>query len=264
MPILQSYLYISCLLTICISIKGCVTTADTQRSSLQILPESQMIKMGEKSFADLKMRTPISKDARLREVIERVGRNIASASGKNYQWEFVLFDDSKTVNAFCLPGGKIGVYTGILKVAKSEAGLAAVLGHEVAHATLGHGNERVSQGILASTGLAAAEAVLGKSENKGAIMAGLGLGAQFGVLLPYSRSHESEADHVGAMYMAKAGYDPREASELWLRMSENGAKMPEFVSTHPDSIRRAQTLKKNQSQYLKIFESSVKKPNSNL
>jgi len=242
----------------------CVTTSETNRSSLQILSESQMVKMGEQSFSDLKGKTRISSQTRLKAIVQKVGQNIARASGKNYHWEFELFDEPQTVNAFCLPGGKIGVYSGILKVAKNEAGLAAVLGHEVAHATLGHGNERVSQGIITSAGLAAADAALGNSETKSTIMAGLGLGAQFGILLPYSRSHESEADHVGAIYMARAGYDPKEAVELWLRMSENGGRVPEFMSTHPDSRRRSEVLKKRMTEYLEIFQVSAKQSNSML
>ncbi len=229
-------------------------------SGVRLLSESQMNKMGEQSYQSIKSKTKISSDLVMKEKIQRIGRRIAQASGKNYNWEFELFDEPKTVNAFCLPGGKIGVYTGIIPIAKNEAGLAAVLGHEVAHATLSHGNERVSQGLIASIGFAAIEAVLGDSRNRDVILGGLGIGAQFGILLPFSRNHESAADRVGTQYMAKAGYDPREAQELWKRMAGTGGKGPEFMSTHPDPLRRAKALEQNLSEFLPIYQVSEKQP----
>ncbi|MEI8027404.1 MAG: M48 family metallopeptidase [Pseudomonadota bacterium] len=229
-------------------------------SGVRLLSESQMNEMGEQSYLSIKSKTKISSDLVMKEKILRIGRRIAKASGKNYNWEFELFDEPKTVNAFCLPGGKIGVYTGIIPIAKNEAGLAAALGHEVAHAPLSHGNERVSQGLIASIGFAAIEAVLGDSRNRDVILGGLGIGAQFGILLPFSRSHESAADQVGTQYMAKAGYDPREAKELWIRMAGTGGKVPEFMSTHPDPLRRAKVLEQNLSEFLPMYQVSEKQP----
>ena len=227
-------------------------------SGLRLLSESQMNKMGQESFLDIKRKTKISKDRDLKQKIQRIGGRIARASGKAYDWEFELFDEPKTVNAFCLPGGKIGVYTGIIPVAKNEAGLAAILGHEIAHATLSHGNERVSQGLIASIGLAAVEAVLGDSQNRNLILGGLGIGSQFGILLPFSRSHESAADRVGTEYMALAGYDPREAPNLWIRMAGEGGRQPEFLSTHPDPIKRSKALEQNLGSFLPLYERSEK------
>lgn len=235
-----------------------------EASGIHLLSEAQMNQMGEQNYQSIKSKTKISKDLILKEKIQRIGRRIAKASGKNYNWEFELFDEPKTVNAFCLPGGKIGVYTGIIPIAKNEAGLAAVLGHEVAHATLGHGNERVSQGLITSIGFAAMEAVLGDSQNRDVILGGLGIGAQFGILLPFSRGHESAADRVGTQYMAKAGYDPREAKDLWMRMAATGGKVPEFMSTHPDPLRRAKALEQNLSEFLPLYQVSENQPSKPL
>ncbi|MEN9825224.1 MAG: hypothetical protein RI953_969, partial [Pseudomonadota bacterium] len=215
----------------------CVSTPVTGRMSLQLLPERQMTAMGVQAYKDMKSKTPVSKKPDQKAMIERIGRRIALASGKNYEWEFEVFDEPKTVNAFCLPGGKIAFYTGIFSVAANEAGIAAIMGHEVAHAVAGHGNERISQTLIVQLGLKAADVSLSDSRYKKAIFAGLALGAQFGILLPYSRSHESEADLIGLKYMAQAGFDPAEAPLLWDRMANSGAgRTPEFMSTHPDPV----------------------------
>ena len=239
---------------------GSSSDDSTSASRVRLLSESEMNKMGEQSYLDIRRKTKISNDHLMKDKIVRIGKRIAQASGKNYKWEFELFDEPKTINAFCLPGGKIGVYTGIIPVAKNEAGLAAVLGHEVAHATLSHGNERVSQGLIASIGFAAIQAVLGDSRHRDVILGGLGIGAQFGILLPFSRSHESEADRVGTQYMAKAGYDPREAKELWVRMAGTGGKTPEFMSTHPDPLKRSKALEQNLSEFLPLYQVAEKQP----
>ncbi len=241
---------------------ACVTTPVTKRKQIRLLPESQMNAMGVQAYGEMLSKEKLSTNKRWNEMVARVGRNIAAASGKNYQWEVKLIDDPKTVNAFCLPGGKIAVYTGILPVAKNEAGLAAVMGHEVAHAVLQHGNERVSQGILAQAGLTLTAISLKDSKYRDIIVGGLGVGTQFGVMLPFSRKHESEADRVGVEYMAKAGYDPRESVELWKRMAAlGGGSVPEVVSTHPDPMRRAGDLNKLQPELANIYATSNKKLN---
>ena len=186
-----------------------------------------------------------------------IGKRIAKASGASYDWEFTLIE-SKNVNAFCLPGGKIGVYTGILKIAKTNAGLAAIMGHEVAHATARHSNERVSQQLLFAGGVMALGTAMKDNNKKNLIMAAIGLGAQFGVLLPYSRKQESEADTIGLKYMARAGYDPREASELWIRMAGLGKSPPEWLSTHPDPKRRAAQLRDEARTVNDIYNRSQK------
>ena len=179
-------------------------------------------------------------------MVERVGRRLAAvAPARGFEWEFVLLE-SDTPNAFCLPGGKVAIYTGILPYCQNEAGLAAVMGHEIGHAIARHGGERMSQGILAGTATLALDLYLkerGVEPTEQALwMGAFALGSQLGVLLPYSRKHELEADYLGLMYMAKAGYDPREAPKFWQRFATLSRGQPEFLSTHPEPGRRAKDL----------------------
>ena len=184
------------------------------------------------------------------ELVKRVAARLAAATGpaaKTFHWEVTLVDNPQ-INAFCLPGGKIVVYTGILPVARTEAGLATVMGHEMAHATLRHGSERLLQQKATQTLLTGVQTSLGDMsyEQQRAIMGAIGAGAQYGVLLPFSREHESEADKIGLFYLARAGYDPRESVEFWQRMSEAtaGSGQPlEFMSTHPSDATRITQLK---------------------
>jgi predicted Zn-dependent protease len=183
-------------------------------------------------------------------MVQRVGARIAEASGRDYDWEFRLLDAPDVVNAFCLPGGKVAVYSGILPITRNEDGLAAVVGHEVAHATAEHGKERMSQQYIAQGVFVAADIALDNwtelgDESRADWMAALGLGAQVGVLLPYSRTHESEADEIGLRFAVRAGYDPNEAPKLWERMAERAGdeRPPELMSTHPDPLRRAARLR---------------------
>ena len=177
----------------------------------------------------------------------RVGKRIAEAANRpDYRWEFVVFQD-ETPNAFCLPGGKVGIFTGILKYTKDEAGLATVISHEVAHALVRHAGERMSQGMMAQLGsLGLGAALAGQSPYvASAAQQAYGLGANVGVLLPYSRKQETEADEVGLILMAKAGYDPQAAVAFWQRMVEGSkgkGKPPEFLSTHPADQRRIQDI----------------------
>ncbi|MFZ9520458.1 MAG: M48 family metallopeptidase [Silvanigrellaceae bacterium] len=250
---------------LCVVIVQCVTTPVTGRRSLQLLPEGQMNAMGIQAYKEMKSKTPPSQKPEHKAMVERIGRLIAQASGKNYAWEFEVFDEKKTVNAFCLPGGKIAFYTGIFPVAANEAGIAAIMGHEVAHAVAGHGNERISQTLIVQLGLSAADVTLADSRFKKAIFAGLALGAQFGILLPYSRAHESEADLIGLRYMAEAGFDPAEAPLLWDRMGKSGAgRVPEFMSTHPDPANRAAKLRAAIPSVLEAYGRSSKQPNNPL
>lgn len=243
----------------------CVSTPVTQRMSLQLIPEAQMNRMGEQAYSEMRAKTPKSNNAAIREVINRVGQRIADASGKKYSWEFEVFDEAKTVNAFCLPGGKIAFYTGILPIAQNEAGLAAIMGHEVAHAVAGHGNERISQSLIVQMGLTAADVSLRDSRYKKLIYGGLALGVQFGVLLPYSRSHETEADIIGLRYMAQAGYEPAESVSLWERMGRaGGGRMPEFMSTHPNPENRAAKLKSAIPEVLALYNASERQPSKPL
>ncbi|MEY4672239.1 MAG: hypothetical protein RL148_23 [Planctomycetota bacterium] len=186
------------------------------------------------------------------QMVQRIGRRIADASGKgsdpNYQWEFKLFDSKETVNAFCLPGGKVAVFTGLLDVTQNEDALAVVVGHEVAHATERHGGERMSREGMLQVGLAIAAVGLAASDldddQKILAIGLLGAGATLGVTLPWGRSEETEADEVGLRYAIRAGYDPWEAPKLWERMAaQGGGGMPEWLSTHPDPSNRAENLR---------------------
>ena len=242
------YFLTSLLVGLMLSLVGCQTVPQTGRSALHLVPSEQLASMAAAQFGQLKQDTPISTDPTYNAIARRVGERIAYVAAPdmpNAQWEFVVFDDDEQINAFAMPGGKVAVYTGIFKVVKSDADLAVVMGHEVAHVAAGHGNERISQQVLAAGGALALQ--MGTrdldSSDRQLIMAAYGAGATIGVMLPYSRYHESEADEIGLIYAAKAGYDPRAALGFWERMEaqKNGAP-PEFLSTHPSGSTRIRKL----------------------
>jgi metalloendopeptidase OMA1, mitochondrial len=226
---------------------ACTTVPVTGRSQLLLLSDSAEQKMGLDAYQEVLKKSKVSTDPELNAQVTRVGRRIAEVTGKtDYQWEFKVFDD-KQANAFCLPGGKVVVYTGILPITRDDAGLAAVIGHEIAHAIARHGGERVSQQVLVQTGLAATQVALASREpaTTQLVTAALGAGASVGVLLPWSRSQESEADYMGLVYMAKAGYHPSAARDLWVRMAEASKgreRPPEFLSTHPSEATRIKQI----------------------
>lgn len=227
---------------------ACETVPVTGRSQLILLSEPAEIQMGVQAYQQILAKERISTDPNPNALVQRVGRRIAAATGRDdYQWEFKVIKNDKMVNAFALPGGKVAVYTGILPVARDEAGLAAVMGHEVAHAIARHGGERVSQNLLVQTGLAVVMAALSQNDPATTrnVAALLGAGLTVGVILPFSRAQESEADRLGLIYMAKAGYDPRAARDLWVRMgqaSKGRGKPPEFLSTHPANETRIRQI----------------------
>ena len=184
-------------------------------------------------------------------MVQRLGERIAVASGKNYDWQFRLLEAPQVANAFALPGGKVAIYSGLLPIAQGEDALAAVVGHEVAHVTAQHGNERVSTNMAAETGIALLGAAASNyegmdAEDRALLIGALGMGTQYGVLMPFSRLHESEADEIGLRYLVRAGYDPNAAPEFWERMAamSGGSRQPEWLSTHPDPLRRAEELRK--------------------
>lgn len=229
---------------------GCNTVPVTGRQQLNIMSEGEEMQLGLTSFDELKKQTPISTDAAANALVKRVGERIAAVAGKdmpNAQWEFVVFE-SKEANAFCLPGGKVGVYTGILPITKDEAGLATVLGHEIAHAVARHGGERMSEAMLLQTGGSLLGLGLQATDPRWQAVAQLayGVGSQVGVELPHSRKQESEADHIGLIYMAQAGYPPEAAVEFWKRFSafnqQQGDNTPEFLRTHPLDATRIRQL----------------------
>jgi predicted Zn-dependent protease len=232
---------------------GCTTAPFTGRSQLMLVSESQELGLGEEAYRHELRNSVVSHDAEALRIVRKVGERIARAANKpDYKWEFTVINDPEMVNAFALPGGKVAVYTGIFSPARDEAGLAVVLGHEVAHALLRHPGERISQAQLVGIGLAAA----GATGVNPQILQALGLGASVGVILPFGRSQESEADRVGLTLMAKAGYDPRVSLEVWERMEkkESGrGSPPEFLSTHPGYETRTQQLRSFMSEALAYY-----------
>ncbi|MGR5209581.1 M48 family metallopeptidase [Vibrio sp. WZ-1] len=224
------------------------SASPTGRNQILMFSDQEMSSLGANSFEQMKKEIPISKDKKTNAYVQCVAKHITDTIPPQAgfkDWEVVVFD-SDQVNAFALPGGKIGVYTGLLKVAKNQDQLATVIGHEVAHVLADHSNERLSQSQLANAGLSLANVAIGASEYKQyqqATMAALGLGVQYGVMLPYGRTQESEADVVGLGYMAKAGFNPNQSIDLWKNMSKAGGEQPpEFFSTHPSHSTRIKDL----------------------
>ena len=240
-----------------LALAACATNPYTERSQLLLVSESQEIQLGAQAYEQV-LKDPkvkISRDPREVEPVKRVAARIIEAAkhskyaeaARQFDWEVSVIKDDKTLNAFALPGGKIAVYTGIFPVAKNEAGLAAIMGHEVVHALARHGAERMSQGQLAQVGLTIADVLIGANASNPVsaqlMMAALGLGVNVGVMLPFSRSHESEADYVGLLLAAQAGYDPHESVHVWERMGQlSKGQPPEFLSTHPGHDTRIKQL----------------------
>jgi predicted Zn-dependent protease len=251
-------------LTATLGLTGCAVSPTGERTLL-LNSSTQMNELGSQSFEQMKEKIPIETDARTNRYVECVSDAIVMQVPRKYgyapqDWELVVFKD-KAVNAFALPGGKIGVYTGMLQVANTQHQLASVIGHEVAHVLAQHSNARMSQqqltqlGIMA-TSIALADRVDSKTQ-QAAVMA-LGLGAQYGILLPYSRKHESEADMLGQELMAQAGFDPREAVTLWQKMAQKGgAAPPELLSTHPAPGTRIRQLDGQVSQYMPLYQQAL-------
>ncbi|MDH4300531.1 MAG: M48 family metallopeptidase [Nitrospira sp.] len=269
-----------CVLTVAVSLVGCETNPYTGRKQLLMTSVNQEMQMGAQAYDQVKSdpNMRLSQDPREIEPVKRVAARIVEAAkrskysemAKQFQWEVTVIKDDKTANAFALPGGKMAVYTGIFPVAKTEAGLAAVMGHEVVHALARHGAERMSQGQVANVGLQVVGAAIGMSGGNPmlgqATMAALGLGAQVGVLLPFSRKHESEADYVGILLAADAGYDPCESVALWERMAQlsTGGGPAEFLSTHPSHDTRIDQLKEWMPEALAIYQKRAKMPTTPL
>lgn len=228
---------------------GCSTVPVTGRRQLNLVSADEEMQLGLTSFNEMKKEVPVSKDPAANALLQKVGKKIAAVAGPdmpNAQWEFVVFE-SKEANAFCLPGGKVGVYTGILPFTKDEAGLATVIGHEVAHAVAHHGGERISQATAVQAGGQLAGALSSGTQPLTQQAVGLvyGLGSQLGYVLPHSRKQESEADHIGLIYMARAGYNPAAAIDFWQRFSAQSSDSgPWFLRTHPVNETRIADLKK--------------------
>lgn len=250
---------------------ACSKVPITNRKQLNMLPETQLMSMSLSNYRSfLSQNPPVSTSDAEAQLVQRVGKNIAGAVErfmrekgqshriKGYKWEFNLVND-KTVNAWCMPGGKVVVYSGLLPVAKDETGLAVVMGHEVAHAIARHGNERMSQQLLVQlggVGLAVATSQQ-PQQTQDIFMQSYGVGSTLGIL-KYSRTHESEADKMGLIFMAMAGYNPAEATAFWERMSKQGGggKPPELLSTHPSDETRIKDIKAFLPQAMKYYKAT--------
>jgi len=248
---------------------GCTEVPITGRRQLNLVPESLVTSMSIQEYQQFLSQSKVSTDAKVNDQVRRVATKIEQAveefekthGEKNrfagYKWEFNVVED-KQINAFAMPGGKVVVYTGILPVTRNDAGLAAVLGHEIAHVFAEHGSERMSQALLVQMGGMGLDVALQKQpeQTRSLFNAAYGLGSQVGVLLPFSRVQESEADRLGLIFMAMAGYDPHEAVGFWQRMSaasKGRAKPPEFLSTHPADATRIKNLENLVPEAMKYF-----------
>lgn len=242
-------------------IHACSRVPITDRKQVSLLPETELVAMSLAAYNDFLDTSEVLKSGKNVDLVNTVAGNISKSVEKimkeqgyadrlsDFQWEFHVVE-SDQINAWCMPGGKVVVYTGILPVTKDANGLAVVLGHEIAHAVARHGNERMSQQLVAYTGFTALDIALSNKpqQTRDLLLTAVGVGATVGVLLPFSRAQESEADRLGLIFMADAGYNPNEAVGFWQRMSQNGgAEIPEFLSTHPSDETRINNI---QNEYL--------------
>lgn len=253
-------------------VASCAEVPITHRHSLHLVPDSELLTLSYQQYEQVLQKSRLSQDPQKVAVVRRVGTRIARAAEtflreagqgdtiKNYHWEFNLIEDEKTVNAWVMPGGRAAVYSGILRYTQDDTGLAVVLGHEVGHAIAGHGNERMSQGLLAQLGGMALAVALSQQPQvaQSLFMTAYGAGTSVGFLLPYSRLQESEADHIGLILMARAGYDPRQAIPFWERMAhqEGRQQPPEFLSTHPATQTRMTDITRELPEALTYYTAS--------
>lgn len=232
---------------------ACSTVPGTGRSQLNFMSSAQEMRLGAEAYREMLAEERLVTSGPDAEMVQRIGERIAQSAmelypesdASKFRWEFTLIDDDEMVNAWALPGGKTAVYTGLLPVTQDEDSLAAVMGHEIAHAIAHHGSERMSQGMVLQVGMMGAQVSMRDMdpEKRDNIMAALGVGSTVGIMLPFSRSHESEADEIGLMMAANAGYNPQAAIGLWERMGALSAGAPpEFLSTHPSSETRIARL----------------------
>lgn len=251
-----------------LTLAGCATVPLTERSQLALVSNDQLVQLGATSYREVLQSSTLAKDAQSVAMVNRVGTRLASATerylaslnypARDFAWEFNLIEDDAMVNAWCLPGGKVAVYTGLLPVAQTESGLAVVLAHEIAHVVANHGNERLSEAMLMEMGGQALAVAMQQrpQQTQNLFMQAYGLVGQTGVLLPHSRRQESEADRIGLTLMAAAGYDPREAVGLWERMAAESGDRPRaasFLSTHPAPSQRIDDIRTYLPEALAIY-----------
>lgn len=250
---------------------GCATVPVTGRRQLSLISSSEINSMAAGQYAEVISKGPLSTNREQVAMIKRVGTRIqkaveqymemkgASSELAGFAWEFNLIQDDKTVNAWCMPGGKVAFYTAILPICNDETGVAVVMGHEVAHAIANHGRERMSQGLIQQFGLSTLGAALGQNPTatKELLYQAIGMGSNLG-MLSFSRQHESEADHIGLIFMAMAGYDPQQAPRFWERMTTaaSGQKPPEFMSTHPSDETRIRQLNAWMPEALQYYKTN--------
>jgi predicted Zn-dependent protease len=257
------------IILLALTVYYCSTVPITGRSQLNLIPASEINALSFQQYDEFLRTSKLSTDAEKSAMVKRVGVNIQRAVEtyfaqnnlskelRGYAWDFNLIE-SPEVNAWCMPGGKVVIYTGILPITQDETGLAVVMGHEIAHAIAQHGNERMSQGLLQQLGGVALSVAL-KDEpalTQNLFMAAYGIGTTVGVMLPFGRKHESEADRLGLIFMSMAGYNPNAAVDFWTRMSamKGGAQPPEFLSTHPSDATRIADIKKHLPEALKYYK----------
>jgi predicted Zn-dependent protease len=248
---------------------ACSNVPVTGRQQLSLVSNAEIIPLVNQQYDSIIRTAKLSSNqqqvnqvktvgSRIQKAVEQyMAQNNLSSQLEGFQWEFNLIDDPKTVNAWCMPGGKVAFYTGIMPICKDEAGVAVVMGHEVAHAIANHGRERMSQGLVANLGLSTMSAAMGQNPGmtKQILMQAVGVGTQVG-MLKFSRQHESEADKIGLIFMAMAGYDPNEAVAFWERMDQmsGGGAPPEWLSTHPSHSTRINDLKANMPEAMKYYK----------
>lgn len=264
-----------CLAAILVStllLNSCATVPITGRKQMNILPESSMLQLSLTNYQTFLKEHQLSKDQKATQMVRAAGNRIGGAVNKflvrnglmaevaDYKWEFNLIADP-TPNAWCMPGGRVAVYDGIIPIAQNETGIAVVMGHEIAHAVAHHGNERMSQGLVQELGGMALEKALQTQpqQTRQLFQLAYGIGSQLGYLLPYSRVHESEADRLGLILMAMAKYNPQEAVAFWERMAQTskGPKMPVWLSTHPLDETRIAALKTNLPEAIKYYQAAL-------
>lgn len=247
---------------------SCATVPVTGRRQLSLVPNSEILPLSYDQYSQVLKENKLSDNQQWTAMVKNVGSRIKVAVEQymkqkglsdqlsGYSWEFNLIE-SETVNAWCMPGGKVAFYTGIMPICKDEKGVAVVMGHEVAHAIANHGRERMSEGLVANLGLSSLSAAMGQNPTmtQQLLLQSVGIGTQLG-MLSFSRTHESEADEIGLIFMAMAGYDPREAPKFWERMAAQGSEQrpPEFLSTHPHPDTRIADLNKSMPQALKYYK----------